>query len=506
MQVEKTAAQPRQLTVGEMFDGRSVFITGASGFIGRVLLEKLLRSYPGIERIYILLRSKKNQLPQERLHKHILSAPIFDAIRAMDKGEQLFDKIVVIPGDISEPNLGIGESDLSRMLSDETLSIVFHSAATIKFDEPLKVSVKLNLIATKTIISLCKRLPNLVSLCHVSTAYVNSDIQDQSVIEEKLYPMRDDPEHLIKVAELMDENLMQNLKVSLVDKRPNTYTYTKALAEHLIATEAGDLPVAIVRPTIVVASWKEPFKGWIDNLNGATGLLLAVGKGLCRTLNGNPKNKAEVIPVDVVVNTMVAAAFYVAKTNGKLPASDVTTHLGMEKKLTSESVLNNEQQLPIFHCNSGDVNPLTWGKVEEMFSVIRAYPSVQVLRYPLGTLKSNRYHDLITRVFVHLLPALLIDSLCAVFGKKRQLLSIYSKLHAAIDALNHFTTRNYNFQTKNVRLLENQLTESDREDLFMDIRSLDWYSFWHDYNLGIRRYILREPDSTLEVARKSLGR
>jgi len=56
-----------------------------------------------------------------------------------------------------------------------------------------------------------------------------------------------------------------------VGNRPNTYTYTKALAEHLLTEECGTIPLAIVRPTIVTAALKEPIPGWVDNLNGPTG-------------------------------------------------------------------------------------------------------------------------------------------------------------------------------------------------------------------------------------------
>lgn len=57
----------------------------------------------------------------------------------------------------------------------------------------------------------------------------------------------------------MDEELVSLLTPKLIGERPNTYTYTKALAEYLVQQEAGDLNVAIVRPSIVGASWKEPF-------------------------------------------------------------------------------------------------------------------------------------------------------------------------------------------------------------------------------------------------------
>lgn len=57
----------------------------------------------------------------------------------------------------------------------------------------------------------------------------------------------------------MDEELVDTMTPHLIRGRPNTYTYTKALAETLLVEESGALPVAIVRPSIVTAAWKEPF-------------------------------------------------------------------------------------------------------------------------------------------------------------------------------------------------------------------------------------------------------
>lgn len=57
----------------------------------------------------------------------------------------------------------------------------------------------------------------------------------------------------------MDEELVSTLTPKLLRQHPNTYTYTKALAEFLVQQEAAQLNVAIVRPSIVGASWKEPF-------------------------------------------------------------------------------------------------------------------------------------------------------------------------------------------------------------------------------------------------------
>jgi fatty acyl-CoA reductase len=98
----------------------------------------------------------------------------------------------------------------------------------------------------------------------------------------------------------------------LIGKRPNTYTYTKALAETLFVKDAATLPAAIVRPSIVAAAWKEPIPGWIDNLNGATGLIVGAGKGLIRSILCYREKTADLIPVDVPINLMIAVGWYTA--------------------------------------------------------------------------------------------------------------------------------------------------------------------------------------------------
>ena len=56
----------------------------------------------------------------------------------------------------------------------------------------------------------------------------------------------------------MDDAMVKTVTPKLLGDKPNTYTYTKQLAETLLVTEGADLPLAIVRPSIVTAAWKEP--------------------------------------------------------------------------------------------------------------------------------------------------------------------------------------------------------------------------------------------------------
>lgn len=55
--------------IAQFYEGRSVFITGATGFMGKVLLEKLMRSCPGIDRFYLLMRCSKGKTLAVRLQE-----------------------------------------------------------------------------------------------------------------------------------------------------------------------------------------------------------------------------------------------------------------------------------------------------------------------------------------------------------------------------------------------------------------------------------------------------
>lgn len=70
-----TMSSSEYMSVREFYRDRSIFITGGTGFMGKVLVEKLLRSCPDIKNIYLLMRPKKNQDVQQRLQE-LLDAPV----------------------------------------------------------------------------------------------------------------------------------------------------------------------------------------------------------------------------------------------------------------------------------------------------------------------------------------------------------------------------------------------------------------------------------------------
>ena len=100
----------------------------------------------------------------------------------------------------------------------------------------------------------------------------------------------------------MDPSLLNSPEMTkqIIGNKPNTYTFTKVsvicniristyfplqeLGEKALEIAGGCLPIAIVRPSIVVAAWKEPLPGWLENLNGPTGIIAGAGKGVLRTV------------------------------------------------------------------------------------------------------------------------------------------------------------------------------------------------------------------------------
>lgn len=90
--------------IKEFFNEAEIFITGGTGFLGKALIEKLLRSCPKIKNIYVLIRSKRGLSCEERW-KEFIKNPIFDRIKELDS--KLLNKLNCVQGDMDAPNLGI---------------------------------------------------------------------------------------------------------------------------------------------------------------------------------------------------------------------------------------------------------------------------------------------------------------------------------------------------------------------------------------------------------------
>lgn len=287
-------------SIPEFYAGQKIFVTGGSGFMGKVLIEKLLRSCPDIKTIYVLLRPKKGKSIEERLEA-ITNLPLFSLLKRSNA--TVLDRLVPISGDVCEVKLGISESDITRM---KDVSIVFHSAASVRFDDTLKYAVFMNTRGTREVMEFAKGLNSIKVVMHVSTTYSHPELK---YVGERVHKPYVDWAKTIKICESLDENELNIITQKYTKFMPNTYTFTKALAEQVVDDYKNDLPLVMFRPSIVISSMKEPFPGWIDNFNGPVGLLVGSGLGIMRTMYCDPDNIADFTPVDTCIKAMIIAAW-----------------------------------------------------------------------------------------------------------------------------------------------------------------------------------------------------
>lgn len=70
-----------------------------------------------------------------------------------------------------------------------------------------------------------------------------------------------------------------------------------------------------------------------------------------------------------------------------------------------------------------------------------------------------------------------------------------------MDVLDHFTTKEWQFTNRRIHALINKLDKRDEKLFFMDIRDVNWDSYFQNYVKGIRVYLIKDPLDTLPQAR-----
>jgi fatty acyl-CoA reductase len=462
----------QQYRVADIYADKGVFITGASGFLGKVLVEKLLYS-TNVKCIYLLIRPLKGHPAKERLEK-MLHSPIYDRIRQTDV--QLFQKLIPVSGDLMHENLGLSQDEINEIC--ENVSIVFHCAATVKFDEILRVSVQMNLVGTQRLLAICHKIKNLISVVHASTAYANCNLKKT---QEKVYDPPVHPQQIVKAIEWMPDEMLETVTPQLLGKRPNTYTFTKALAETQVIEDAKDLPVIIIRPSIIGGMWREPLPGWTDNFNGPSAIFAAVGKGVLTNMCGSGNSKADIIPVDICSNALIVAAAHRAV-----------------KKYT---------EIPVIHCTSGSLNTVKWGHLLNLLHKFYAlYPLDQCSRPPATYFHTSKKMFMLNFYYKHYLPAHVLDLAYKACGKKPSFVRIYGKVWKLVDSLHYFTTRGWDFEAKNIIDLWNSIDPEDQKIFNFDIRQVNWNDYLFDIIMGVKVYLLKEDIENLPEARNKLAR
>lgn len=437
----------------------------------------MLVSCPDLDKIFVLIRPKNDKSSHKRVSAMLNDKP-FSFLLAED--DPLKKKVVPVEGDITKQGLGFSEEDRQTLV--DNVHVVFHCAASIRFDAPLKESLDFNVFATKQVIDLCRQVKQLKSFIHCSTAYSHCQ---RTEVDEQFYKIATNPSELLKLAEWLPNASLDQLAPHIMEGRPNTYTYTKALAEQLVFEQCQSIPTAMVRPAIVANAQSEPVEGWIDNVNGPSGISILASLGILRACPWNYYAKTDFVPVDKVANAMIAAAW--------------ATGTGQES-----------ENLKVYNITSNNVNTITWGELfENGYKGAVEAPSMRtvrpVIRPPRQTGPHPIFSPLVT-FFSHWMFAYFLDLIIMLCGHKRIMVKITNKMHYALDVMQYFTQHQWTFQSNNLVALYKKLDKDDQEEFHFNMADIDWESYAKNCSLGNRRYLLKESDETIPTALKRYKR
>jgi len=340
--------------IAEALKGKTILVTGSTGFLGKSIVEKCLRSIPDVARINLAIRSSARRPASERLEREVLSSPAFKRLKD-ELGEERFgklasEKLAVIEIDLGRDGLGLSDAAREQL---RACDVVIHSAAAVEFDNPADLSAQTNLLGAARLVEALRASGARPHLVHISTAYVGGMLRgrvreeppldpglnwrhEAEVMSSLRAPVEEEsrrPEVLNKlrrearsrmgpagtpaVARATERLRDRWVKDRLVERGrthanamgfSDIYSFTKAMAEQAVVELHGDIPLSIVRPSIIESALAEPFAGWLEGFRMAEPLILAFGRNILRDFSGLPDSLLDIIPADLVVNTVLAVA------------------------------------------------------------------------------------------------------------------------------------------------------------------------------------------------------
>jgi fatty acyl-CoA reductase len=378
-----TARTPR-IPAAHFLSDEHVFLTGATGFVGQAVLERLLSTYPDT-RISILVRGKGSQTGEGRL-QNLMRKPVFkswiDAVGEEKAREEVARRVTVIEGSLG--NVGTLPADID---------VVIHGASTVSFDPPIDEAFDTNVGGGLGVYGALLASGGDPHVVHVSTAYVQGirkgiapeaslthtvdweaeyaaaksarervefESRQPEALRAQLAAARarhgkTGPQAVAQYAESARQEWVRERLVDYGRTRAESlgwtdvYTLTKAFSERVAETrwaQAGHR-LSVVRPSIIESALHHPYPGWIDGFKVADPLILAYGRGQLPDFPGLPDSVLDIIPVDYVVNAILAAAGTKAD-----PANP-----------------------KYYHVSSGKTNPLPFHKMhEQVYDYFTANP------------------------------------------------------------------------------------------------------------------------------------
>lgn len=385
-------------SVKSEYAGKHILLTGGTGFVGKVWLVMALTRLPDIGRIYVLMRGKGRSV-KDRWLKIVNENPAFRPLHekhGAGLSKFIADRVEVIQGTLDSPNMSIEDSIADRLR--DKVDLIVNCAGLVDFNPDVRVAVSSNLDGSMHVADFAASCKN-AAMIHVSTCYVagtrdgfiSETIADtapngtpldaeaeykrlQEIIveteaenesEETVKALTDEVVARVKkrgyeptekrvsgtVGRLKAKRLREVMSLAGMDRAkelgwPNTYTYTKALAEMLTKSRYPNLRHTVLRPAIVESAVDFPFPGWNEGFN-TSGPLIYLASTWLRHIPAKPGNPLDIIPVDLVVNGIFVAGAAVMRGEHEevyqTGSSDRAT-LTIDR-LTELSALGNRQHL-----------------------------------------------------------------------------------------------------------------------------------------------------------------
>jgi alcohol-forming fatty acyl-CoA reductase len=281
--------------------GARVLLTGCTGFVGKVVLEELIRRRDelGVEAVHLLIRPRRGKSAAQRFDLSVAPSPCFSRL---EPGWRVLCHPVA--GDITEPGLGLADEDAARLRAEVTH--IIHCAASVRFDLPVAQAARINITGALDVLAFAKRCARLRRLVDVSTAYVTPHPGDGVPVREELVGLPFDAEAVYR--EIVEGRADERALLAR-SRHANTYTLTKCLAEVLLSERRGDVPLTLLRPSIVSACRRYPFPGWIDSRAAYAAFISLLGAGYLRVVRIDPKVAVDLVPCDDVADRILSCAF-----------------------------------------------------------------------------------------------------------------------------------------------------------------------------------------------------
>src|ERR1700678_320172 len=520
-----SGAGRKSLSVRHTLAGKHILLIGATGFIGKVWLANLLTDLPEIGRIYLLVRHNRANTSLQRLQRVIEESPVFEKLaeRHGDHFAQfLQDRIEVVDGDVSKPNLGLSPQDQQKLA--RSLDVIVNSSGLTDFNPDLRDALAVNVRSTAYVLDFLKECAH-ASLLHLSTCYVVGQ-RDGRVLEElpKNYTPRGIAdydavkewqalENLVKETETHSEseevttelrsaaqkkehaakdlqghalenqirkNRVRWLRQALTDAGsrranelgwPNTYTFTKSISESLIRKFLDANPqaaIAVVRPAIVESSLEKPFLGWNEGINASASLSYLLGT-FFRQLPTNESKCLDLIPVDLVCRgmTLISAA------------------------------LVQRRQATVYHLATSVANACNMRRSIELTGLghrkfYRAHTDIQQrmrARFDAIPVSKTRYKAISAPAQKAVVQA--INRATEPFASKPPLARQERELEKVIKLISLFEPfilhNDHVFEAANVERLSAALPPDDQAELGYDSRALDWWDYWINVHIPALR-------------------